>query len=155
MNAVKLAAKIAQYKYIFNPETRPMPAVANPARIPKVKAYFILSVFQAFKNKNNARNKKKNIADSFSGIPATVLDNKIGITIIKNVEIKEIIFFGRFIFFKNLFSEIFVFHNRRCKNNSISKINVALFIKEAEIKVTWPFPGKIDRSNLAEIHHEE
>src|SRR3989338_4188820 len=92
MNAVKLAAKIAQYKYIFNPDTNAMPAVVTPARIPKVKAYFILSVFQAFKNKNNARNKKKNIADSFSGIPATVLDNKIGITIIKKVEIKEIMF---------------------------------------------------------------
>ena len=122
-----------------NPETRPIKAVATPARIPKSKACFISLDFQDLRKRNKDKNKKKNAADSFSGIPAIVLDKKTGITIIKNVEIKAIIF-ALFLFNLDLYIKKISLTNKKktiiVKPNIITGNNTAAnstLIEESKI----------------------
>ena len=70
---MKETAAIVAKRYNTPPQTKPIKAVESPAKIPNRIDCFKSFCFQVSANNNKDKIIKKIAADSFSGIPATVL----------------------------------------------------------------------------------
>ena len=82
---IKRDMLIVREIYVQPPQTRAIAAIVNPADNPKINLFFSFPALHAEMKKYKEMNKKKNPADSFSGMPAIVLGRSAG-RIVKNKE---------------------------------------------------------------------